>query len=59
LEEVYFERNIPIIVQRLGMAGARLAHLLNSIYDPNSEYPENIDLHWELKLNINKNMEKK
>jgi len=56
LDTIYYERNIPIIEQRLAMAGARLAYLLNSIYDPNSDaFPsENLDLKWRMKMNIAK-----
>jgi len=53
LDTVYYERNIPIITQRLGMAGARLANLLNSIYDPDSTaHATLVDSNWRLRLLI-------
>jgi hypothetical protein len=40
LGEAYYERNIPTVLERLSMAGVRLAALLNDIFPIPSEVPE-------------------
>jgi hypothetical protein len=43
VEEMYFLRNLPLIKKRLAQGGARLAGLLNAIYQPNSPNHHNDD----------------
>ena len=37
LDQAYFDRNIPVVEQRLAMGGVRLAGLLNAIYAEDGE----------------------
>jgi len=39
LGQDYFERNIPVVEQRLAMAGVRLAAVLNAIFGETKELP--------------------
>ncbi len=39
LGQDYFDKNIPVVNERLAMAGARLAALLNVIFDETKELP--------------------
>ena len=39
LGQDYFDKNIPVVNERLTMAGVRLAALLNAVFDENKELP--------------------
>ena len=39
LGQDYFDKNIPVVNERLSMAGVRLAALLNAVFDETKELP--------------------